>query len=629
MKILFVTQWFEPEPSFKGLLYIRELVARGHDVQVLTGFPNYPGGKVYPGYRIRPWMRDQMDGIQILRVALYPSHNKSGLRRALNYLSFAFSAAVIGSLLIRKPDVMYVYHPPMTVGFAASVIGFIRRTPFVIDIQDLWPDTVAASGMLSNSAALGVLGKLCRFVYSCARHIVVLSPGFKQKLIDRGVPPEKIDVIYNWCNEKAMRSTGGPVTRLERADRFCILFAGVMGFAQDIDSVLYAAQICRTSTPEAEFVFMGAGVDRIRLERLAEEMRLENVRFFPPQPMHAMGAVFEGVDALLVHLKDDPLFRITIPSKTQAYLASGKPILMAVRGDAADLVKRSQSGVICEPSDPKSIAEAVKILVNAGPELLSAMGRNGKAFYDKELSISTGVEKFIRVFETAACRKAIGRHQQAGWRFWIKTAFDRAAALCGLMLLSPAFIGVSLLIWISMGRPILFRQRRPGRFAKPFELLKFRTMSQQRDTSGNLLPDESRLPRVGRLLRATSVDELPQLWNVLCGQLSLVGPRPLLMEYLPRYSPEQARRHDVLPGITGWAQINGRNELAWEDKFSRDVWYVENWSLRLDALILLRTLFSVLKREGIDMPGYATMPAFKGSQTPQHPIHDPNSGANR
>src|ERR1017187_8518340 len=243
MKILFVTQWFEPEPSFKGLLFIRELVARGHDVQVLTGFPNYPGGKVYRGYRIRPWLREQMEGIQILRVALYPSHNKSGIRRALNYLSFAFSASVIGSLLVRKTDVMYVYHPPVTVGFAASVIGFFRRTPFVIDIQDLWPDSVAASGMMSNSAALGILGKLCSFVYSRARHITVLSPGFKQRLIDRGVPPDKIDVIHNWCDEKAMRPKRGPVTRLGRADRFCILFAGIMGFAQDIDSVLAAAQI--------------------------------------------------------------------------------------------------------------------------------------------------------------------------------------------------------------------------------------------------------------------------------------------------------------------------------------------------------------------------------------------------
>lgn len=609
MKILIFTQWFDPEPTFKGFLFARELAALGHQVQVLTGFPNYPGGKVYPGYRIRPWTRDQIDGIEILRVALYPSHNKSGIYRVCNYLSFALSATVIGSALVRKPDVMYVYHPPITVGFASVVIGFFRRTPFVIDIQDLWPDTVAASGMMSNGVALRILGNLCRFVYRRAQRITVLSPGFEQKLVDRGVSQDKIHVIYNWCDEAAMRPKGESVAPVGRPDRFSILFAGNMGFAQDIDSVLRTAQICRTTTPEAEFLFMGGGVDRPRLERLAEEMRLENVRFLQPRPMHEMGDVFMGVDALLVHLKDDPLFRITIPSKTQAYLAAGKPILMGVRGDAADLVERSQSGVICEPGNPQSIAEAVRELANAGPERLAAMGQRGMEFYERELSIARGVENFARVFEAVGRMPSL-QHRQRGWRLWIKTLFDRGVAFCGLIVLSPLLIGVSIVVALSMRWPVLFRQQRPGRFGKPFELFKFRTMSERRDTNGELMPDEFRLTRVGRFLRATSLDELAQLWNVLRGDLSLVGPRPLLMEYLPRYSPEQARRHDVVPGITGWAQVNGRNLLSWEEKFSLDLWYVDNWTLTLDLRILAVTLWRVIRREGISSQGHATMPTF-------------------
>jgi colanic acid biosynthesis glycosyl transferase WcaI len=245
MKILILTQWFDPEPTFKGLLFARELVARGHEVEVLTGFPNYPGGKVYPGYRIRPWVRERLDGIDVLRVALYPSHNNSGLHRVFNYASFALSAAVIGTTLIRKPDVMYVYHPPITVGFAAAVIGFLRRTPFVYDIQDLWPDTVAASGMMSNPAALGLLGSLCKFVYRCASHITVLSPGFKETLARRGVPLDKIDVIYNWCDETVFNVDYERGARLaSSADKFSILFAGTMGTAQGLESVLQAAQIC-------------------------------------------------------------------------------------------------------------------------------------------------------------------------------------------------------------------------------------------------------------------------------------------------------------------------------------------------------------------------------------------------
>jgi len=206
------------------------------------------------------------------------------------------------------------------------------------------------------------------------------------------------------------------------------------------------------------------------------------------------------------------------------------------------------------------------------------------------------------------------RSRQSGWRFWIKKLFDRSVALCGLIVLSPVFIGVSVLVRLSMGSPIMFRQQRPGRFAKPFRLLKFRTMSDERDAGGKLLPDAERLTRIGRLLRATSLDELPQLWNVLCGDISLVGPRPLLMQYLPRYSAEQARRHDVMPGITGWAQINGRNALTWEDKFALDVRYVENWSLWLDIRILFLTIWKVFCRQGISNANHVTMSEFMGSR---------------
>jgi lipopolysaccharide/colanic/teichoic acid biosynthesis glycosyltransferase len=202
---------------------------------------------------------------------------------------------------------------------------------------------------------------------------------------------------------------------------------------------------------------------------------------------------------------------------------------------------------------------------------------------------------------------------QNGWRLSIKVAFDRSVALCGLIAFSPVFIVVSVLVWLFMGRPILFRQQRPGRLAKPFWLLKFRTMSDGRDAGRKLLPDSARLTRVGRFLRATSLDELPQLWNVLRGDISLVGPRPLLMEYLPRYSPAQARRHDVMPGITGWTQINGRNALTWEEKFALDAWYVDNWSLLLDLRILLLTFNRVMMQNNISNGQHATMPEFMGN----------------
>jgi len=202
--------------------------------------------------------------------------------------------------------------------------------------------------------------------------------------------------------------------------------------------------------------------------------------------------------------------------------------------------------------------------------------------------------------------------RQTGISAILKRVLDVGTAFCGLVLLSPFLLAVAVFLMISMGPPVFFRQTRPGKQARPFELIKFRTMSNRRDAAGNLLPDAERLTSLGRFLRATSLDELPQLWNVLRGDVSLVGPRPLLMDYLPRYSAEQARRHEVMPGITGWAQVNGRNALTWEEKFKLDVWYVDHWSLRLDIKILWLTVVQVIRRQGISQKGHATMPEFTG-----------------
>jgi sugar transferase EpsL len=195
-----------------------------------------------------------------------------------------------------------------------------------------------------------------------------------------------------------------------------------------------------------------------------------------------------------------------------------------------------------------------------------------------------------------------------------KRVFDLAIAIPAAILLSPVMIVTAVVVWLRLGWPIFFCQPRPGLGGKIFTVIKFRSMRTARGEDGKSLPDAQRLTSLGRFLRASSLDELPELWNVLAGQMSLVGPRPLLVDYLPRYSAVQARRHYVLPGITGWAQINGRNALTWEEKFNLDVWYVDHWSLRLDLKILLLTIWKVLKREGISQPGSATMEEFRGDQ---------------
>jgi lipopolysaccharide/colanic/teichoic acid biosynthesis glycosyltransferase len=193
-----------------------------------------------------------------------------------------------------------------------------------------------------------------------------------------------------------------------------------------------------------------------------------------------------------------------------------------------------------------------------------------------------------------------------------KNPIERGAAAVALFVLSPLLLVLACLIRLRAGKPVLFRQIRTGFNEKPFTLLKFRTMTDARDANGALLPDALRLTSFGRFLRSLSLDELPQMWNVLCGDMKIVGPRPLLPAYLPRYNAHQRRRHEVMPGITGWAQVNGRNRLAWEERFNLDVWYVDHRSLWLDSRILLLTLLGVFKRAGISQPGHATMPEFTG-----------------
>lgn len=405
MKILLLTQWFDPEPTFKGLAFARELVRRGHQVQVLTGFPNYPGGKLYNGYRLKFFQREMIDDVSVIRVPLYPSHDNSALKRIANYASFAWSAAILGPFLVDRADVVYVYHPPATVALPALALNFLRGMPFVYDIQDLWPDTLAATGMLRSQMLLKLTALWCRLTYKLARHIVVLSPGFKSKLQERGVPGGKISVIYNWCDEAhidIMERVEAEKLEPAMAGRFNVVFAGTMGKAQALDAILDAASLLRVRLPNVQFIFVGGGIEVERLKQAKAERELENVLFLPRRPVSEIGSVLSMADLLLVHLKNDPLFEVTVPSKTQAYLAAGRPVLMAVRGDAARLVEEAGAGLHCAPEDAASIARAIEHLAALPQPELAKMGNNGMQYYFRELALTVGVSRFENVFENAA-----------------------------------------------------------------------------------------------------------------------------------------------------------------------------------------------------------------------------------
>lgn len=412
MRILFLTQWFEPEPgAIRGLPLARWLKQRGHDLKVLTGFPNYPGGKLYPGYRMRWRQWETMEGVPVLRVPLYPSHSRSAVGRVANYTSFAFSAATLGCALAGSADVAYVYHPPATVGFPAVLLKLVRRIPFVYHIADMWPESVVESGMLgqgmSKRLAEAILGRWCRIVYRRADAITVLSPGFQRLLVERGVPAQKVSVVYNWTDEGAFR----PVPRdpalaqqLGMAGRFNVVYAGNLGAFQGLDAVIRAAVLLK-DVPQVQIVLTGTGQQEAELKQLGSRLQADNVRFLGGQPYRDMPAIHSLADVLLVHLKDLPFFTTTIPSKTQVALASGRPVLMAVRGDAADLVRRAQAGLTCEPANEQALAAAVRAFYAMDPAAREALGRNGRDFYLREMALVVGGRMTESVLEAVAGKR--------------------------------------------------------------------------------------------------------------------------------------------------------------------------------------------------------------------------------
>jgi len=391
MKILFITQWFEPEPTFKGLGFAKALSARGHEVEVVTGFPNYPTGKIYPGYRISLHKREEVDGIVVHRMALYPSHDESSVKRILNYLSFAFTAMIFLCFHARRFDVIYSY-PQVTVGLAATVGGWMTRRPVVLDIQDLWPDTVLRSGMAGTRFMKPVLDALCNFVHRRSTRIIAQSQGIRSRLIERGVPAHKIAVAFNWADEDAAKANGiCDLTPYKFEGRFNIVYGGNLGRMQALDTLVRAARIAARDVPNLHLLLIGDGMEHAKLVALVDELKASNVTIARGVPRMHIGDVFAAADVLVLHLSDDPLFEITIPSKTQFYMAMGKPILIGVKGEAARIVTDARAGIAVAPQDDQAMAAAMVQMARLSQSERDEMGKRGRDVYRQMFSFDAAI----------------------------------------------------------------------------------------------------------------------------------------------------------------------------------------------------------------------------------------------
>jgi len=400
-RLVFLTQFYDPEPIYKGQEFAEALGNLGYDVEVVTGFPNYPGGKIYEGFRIRPIQKSKKNGISITRLPLYPSHDENRLGRVLNYCSFFFSVFVYLSFFARRASLIYVYNPPLTVGLAAATSRIFRKIPVVIDIHDLWPDTLSASGMISNSFILKLIGAAAQWMYKRVQFIILHTHGFKRKLLELGVPPQKMQTIIGWTKEYPHGQLSNDITSdLVKLPGLKVLYAGNIGPAQSMEAVINTAYMLQNSGKSdlVTFCFLGGGVGKDKLIKKTNSMKLENVVFFQRVSSDEVGAYLAAADVLFLHLRSDPLFEITLPSKIQAYMYAGKPILAAIKGEGKRLIELADSGISASPEEPDSILQAINSFLKMTEEDRRAMGERGYNFYKQELSMEKGIKEFHDIF---------------------------------------------------------------------------------------------------------------------------------------------------------------------------------------------------------------------------------------
>jgi glycosyltransferase involved in cell wall biosynthesis len=405
-RVVFLSICFDPEPgTVMGLPLAQRLRELGdYDVRVLTAVPWYPLGRVYPGYKMKLWQWEELGGVRVLRVPVYPSHDRSPVRRVATYLSFMLAALFIGIPLIGRADIVYYFDSLPTTGVVAAILAALRRAAVVQHIGDLWPDTVTESGMLPRGRFVRIaeksVGAWISWLYRRHAAITVASPGLKHLLVDRKVIAEKISVVQTWAFEdKFYPMPADPSLRASLGfDRFTVLYAGNVGPLQALDTVLRAAHELR-DRGDIQIAIMGGGQSEGDLRRLHAELGLTNVRLLPPRPMHEMNAINASADALLVHLRDIPIMHATTPSKTQVAMACGKPVLMGVRGDAAQLIVDANAGFAFPPESPQEMADAIRALADLSEGERTAMGRNGRDYYERHLSRAVGGRVVHDIFQ--------------------------------------------------------------------------------------------------------------------------------------------------------------------------------------------------------------------------------------
>jgi len=380
VKILLVSQFYPPEANSAALKMFdlaRYLTERGHRVTVVTGFPNYPDGVLHAGYRQTLCRRDVVDGTQVIRtfVSLSPRRRQFGPRMK-SYVSFMLSS-IYGALRVGRHDLVYVYSPPLSLGMSGYVISRLLGAAFVFDVNDLWPRAPIQLGLLKNPTLIRMAQDLERFVYAKADRVFFYSKWMRDEVVRSGVPAAKTEVHPFWIDTSVFRpapeQAAGIRHQYDMRDRLVVMYTGNLGLPQGLGTAIECARLLKERNHNhVQFVFVGGGADKDRLVRLSESYGLDNVLFVAPQPVSAMPAFMSAADVLLLHLDRAPFRAGTIPGKLLAYLSCGRPVLVGLEGEGADVIRQAQCGVVVEPENPEAMAEGVSRL--GDPERRRQMG---------------------------------------------------------------------------------------------------------------------------------------------------------------------------------------------------------------------------------------------------------------
>ena len=405
MNILFLTDNFPPEtnaPATRTYEHARNWVAAGHRVTVLANVPNFPTGKVFPGYRNKLWQREAMDGIRVVRVWTYVTANEGFFGRSLDYFSFGVTS-VVGGLFLPIPDVIVATSPQIFTALGGCILAWIKRRPFVFELRDLWPDSILAVGAMRDGPLLRMLRRLEYGLYRRAAKIVSVTHAFKRILVANGIPQEKIAVIRNGVDLKAFVPGPKPVElarRLGLGGKFVAAYVGTIGMAHGLGALLSAAERLRDRRDLA-FVLVGAGAERTRLEEDAKRRGLGNVIFVGPVDKEEVKQYWRLCDVALVLLKDAPIFRHVIPSKIFEAMGTGRPIILGVSGESQELLKEAGAGIAISPENPQALAEAVTKLMD-NPALCRDMGAAGRKFVERKFDRERLALEMLKVLgETA------------------------------------------------------------------------------------------------------------------------------------------------------------------------------------------------------------------------------------